>query len=248
MYRRKYRRFRRTPKSDKAIAKFVYAKNLVTDTLGEFFIGVNFNGAVDNLGAPDDAALMCIVNNSYTGSATGVPFQHVDKWKSLYGQCRVAAVKIKYIPAKGNNTSQTSLTGQAQPVEWNPAVAHFDTDGYEVEYANWAQTKMLEEGKSRLLNMNRPWKIYKKSMKYKLNSKYWSRPPIGAGVTTSHQNMPGMWHGVGDALSKTNGKYGCHIAIQGEGLPKSTTNPSPELPYALGTIIYTLYVQYGDKL
>lgn len=209
-------------------------------------VGVNFNGAVDTIASPDDVKHMPIVINTPT-SVTGVPFTLVDKMKSLWGQCRIAAVKIKYIPIRQNNTSQTTGTsGNTLPVNWWPAVAHFDNDGYEVEYASWSSTKMLEEGKTRLLNMMRPWKIYKKSFKYKLNSKLWSRAPIGSSVTTSHQNMPGQWHGVGDALSRTDQKYGCHIAIQGEGFPPSTE--SPAFNYALGQIIFTLYVQYGDKL
>lgn len=212
-------------------------------------LGVNFNAAVDTFGSPNDVEMMPVVITGSTGSIKGLVFPLWDKMKGLYGQCRIAAVKIRYIPIKPYNTSTSLAVGLGGPVNWWPLYAHFDNDGYEIAYNTWNGHKMLEEGNTRTLNMSRPWKIYKKAFKYKLNSRVPSRPPIGSGVTTSHQNMPGMWHGVGDCLSKTNGQYGCHIALTGDGFPPSYPGPSPpEYVSVLGTYVITLYVQYGDKL
>ena len=147
----------------------------------------------------------------------------------LYAQCRCAAVKIKYIPHHQNDGSSIVL--------WKPMYYKYDVDGHETTFYGASLNSYMTTGGVKYKNLERPWGIYKKSIKYRKFTKI-PCPEIG-DPTTANQNIAGMWHGVGDAIAVTENAYGTHLICWMDDNTQS---------FLHGTIFVTAYMVYKDRL
>lgn len=194
---------------------------------GKFFLGINFNGS-----PYQNSTAKAIVVYSQDSALTpykGVDFPGAPSFYGLYAQCRCAAVKIKYIPHHQNDGSSVVL--------WRPMYYKYDVDGHETTFYGSSVNSLMSTGGIKYKNLERPWGLYKKSIKYRKFSKI-PCPEIG-DPTTSNQNIAGMWHGVGDAIAVTENAYGCHLVLFMEDNTQS---------FLHGTIYVTAYMVYKDRL
>lgn len=194
---------------------------------GRFMFGINFNGSPTN--ADWDKSIVIYTTDSVLNPKIGLSLPGATSFYGLYGMCRCAGVKIRYVPNHQNDTSSLVL--------WKPMFITQDYDGHEYDIVTTGQASALSTGKFKLKNMNRPWKTYSKSLKYKTFTKY----PTGeqGDPTVGGQNIKGMWHGVGDAIAKSSGAYGCHII----GWLQDTTEG-----FHWGDLYITLYMVYKDRI
>lgn len=150
-------------------------------------------------------------------------------FKSIWSMFRIAAVQMKYIPRHPNETAGTTLPGLGYVM--------YDRDGHEQAFSTWAPSNFETQSSRVLYSMQKPWKYFKRSMKYPMKSKIPTMDPNTA--VNNNQNLAGMWHGIGDSIGVTTGAFGCHIAMYIGDLTVS---------YSYGTIILTGYFCLKDRL
>lgn len=195
--------------------------------LGKFFLGINFNGSP--YVATTTGSIVIHSQDSLLFPFVGLSLPGASSFYNLYAACRCAAVKIKYIPHHQNDGSSVVL--------WRPMYHTYDYDGHESTLAGASVNNLMTHGSFRTKNMERPWKVYKKSLKYKPRTRI-PIPEIG-DPTTSQQNIAGMWHGVGDAIAVTENAYGTHLQFFMEDNTQG---------FLHGTIFVTVYMVYKDRL
>ena len=194
---------------------------------GKFFLGINFNGSPYQ--NTTDKSIILHSQDSLLTPLVGLALPGSTQFYGLYAQCRCAAVKLKYIPHHQNDGSSIVL--------WRPMYITYDYDGHEGTLVGASVNNLMTHGSFRTKNLERPWKYYKKSLKYRKFSKI-PCPEIG-DPTTSQQNIAGMWHGVGDAIASTENAYGTHIQMFMEDATQG---------FLHGTIFCTVYMVYKDRL
>ena len=113
----------------------------------------------------------------------------------------------------------------------------YDVDGHETTFYGASLNSYMTTGGVKYKNLERPWGIYKKSIKYRKFTKI-PCPEIG-DPTTANQNIAGMWHGVGDAIAVTENAYGTHLICWMDDNTQS---------FLHGTIFVTAYMVYKDRL
>lgn len=194
---------------------------------GAFKLGINFNGSP--YVATTSGSIVVYSEDSLLFPLKGVDFPGATSFYSLFAQCRCAAVKLRYVPSHQNDGSSIVL--------WKPMHYLYDYDGHELGLAAQTQANMCTHGAFGMKNLERPWKLYKKSLKYR---QYTKIPSVDIGDPThGGQNMAGQWHGVGDAIAVTNTAYGTHLQL----VLQDTTQG-----FFYGNIYITAYMMYKDRM
>lgn len=201
---------------------------------GKFFMGINFNGSPYQ--ADPDKSIVVYTQNSLLTPKVGLSLPGASNFYTLYGMCRCAAVKIRYVPQHQNDGSSIAL--------WRPGYIHYDYDGHEAGMYGQSLNNLVTHGNFKIKNMERPWKYYKKSKRYRVLTKI--PTPEQGDPTVGGQNIAGMWHGVGDAIADTGGLYGSHIQFM---LDTVSTTPAYTLnDFEFGRVFVTVYMVYKDRL
>ena len=200
---------------------------LNTNSVGDFRIGLNFNGCPN--GAGITTSIICYTQDSLLFPYTYADFANFSSLATLWSQMRCAGLKIKYIPMHTNDDSAIAL--------WPIMYWQTDRDGVEQPMNTINELDYFEVPSLKTKVLNRVWKIWRKPAKYPLKTKIPSISPSAA--VNNNQNIWGQWHGVGDSLGGTYNSFGSHIA----GLVSGATHS-----FLYGQLVITGYFVLKDRL
>lgn len=204
---------------------------LGTNSTGKFTMGINMNGA------PSASTInRNIVIYTQDSALTPVTYQDFSVFnpalgvglKGIWSQMRMCAVKLRFIPYHSQDESTIMVPGNLFTV--------WDMDGHEKALSLFNNEDVYSNS-FKVLSMIRPWKIYRRSLKYRLRSKIPATSPNV--VANNNQNLAGLWHGVGDCIGTSDNTFGCHLIIHTSNATNSFT---------FGNIVITGYFQLKDRI
>lgn len=212
--------------------------DLVIDDNNEIRLGVNFNGlnlGTNALGTPTDGVLMTVDD---TGSFVDVTRANVSPAQlavitannNMYERRRIAWVKLWFYPRYSeypamvvydDNDGDQALTAVENKVLYSIT----DTSGIETEWHLLNKTSILANNtgvKSRL--MNRPFKVFRRTIKYPPFPKYEVHTTLSADAPTN--NPGGQW--IGSTISAL-GTAPSHMAFYAFMGQNSVFTPGTDL-------------------
>lgn len=180
--------------------------SLVIDQNDEIRLGVNFNGVNLGTNAPDSPTSGVLMTIDDTGSSLDMTRANVSPAQlnviaannAMYERRRIAWIKLWFYPRYSeypamvvwdNIEDEQTLTAVENKVLYSVT----DMSGLEQAWFNLNKTSILANNtgvKSRL--MNRPFKVFRRSIKYPPFPKY-EAAALGAGLDTPTNTPAGQW-------------------------------------------------------
>jgi len=217
------------------------------------YFGINFNGNETASGNVNTS--MFWVNNE-NGIASQFSAGDLISLNNQYSTVRCAGVKLKWYPGLPN--------GISGPTVYAPQALIYDRDGIEVDTTvppvyNFptVATAMEQTNGVRIKNMYRPWKMWLRTPKYRMNTRIvsYNQGPSGEANYSPNENIAGQWKGPTEALTqslvatnttpqsyilKNRGAHFLLVSPLPGGYPEDTQVP-------MGTLVVTSYFVYRDR-
>lgn len=196
---------------------------LTTSAGGVFSLGANYNGDPSTASATE-----CVISNG----TTAFTFTNATAFEPVWDQMRCAGLAFKFVPSAPNEVTATAT--------YAPIFFDHDRDGLESAIGSWTQSDFLESTNMRVKNALRPWKYYRKSIKYRMYNKIPALTDFNQDTPPQpNQNLWGQWHSATRSQFQTDDARGCHVGIFMTGGAASFT---------YGNIIVTGYFVYKDLI
>lgn len=210
---------------------------MVVDTTGQWRIGINFNGkpgGVDNTGW---------LGYTDTGAFSYPPVQNAGQWVPFFHSCRLALVKVKFIPASNTawDDKAAAVGADATLLPWLEPISWIqDNDGFDFAFTAThptdEQTQRQERVKTRYTY--KPWKILFRPNKQPIQPKY---PTVEGNTQTNSSNQAGLWHGSGSACGTFATANGFHVCGVYNGSVTSQSRRG-------GLFVVTSYWMFKDMI
>lgn len=205
-------------------------------------MGINFNGFETSSTTTIPATALWY--QTETNAAESLSIGDLPSLSQQYDQNRLAAVSLKWFPGMPNG----SISAQYAPM----AIA-WDRDGIEGEVLTSTLPSLMEQVNGvTVKNAYRPWKMYKKAPKYKLQTR------IPTNVTASdgyapNENLAGQWKRVSTGITPNATFTSTAMnATQERSTHLLVTVEAPsfepeEAPGVVGTMVITSYYVFKDR-
>jgi len=223
---KKKKSFKRYMRSTPLNFKCCFTLDYTTDAAGKFKCAINSNGSPQK---NNEFALFHygVVANALTNPTAGTITEFTSGLQAIWSSCRLAAVKMKYIPV---------LPNEVHPNYYQPMYISYDPDGCEYGYFDMGTANMLASGNFKVKNICKPFNYYVKFPKRGIKNREWA--PNQLTTVQGSENYAGAWHDIGNGTADCKAANANHIFFIGEGLKASTT---------YGTMIWTLYFCLRDR-
>lgn len=219
---------RHTRKLDRAGGTLFKSKTVVSwGSIGtQATCYINFNGL------PDATNTTSCIRYTQGGGLFGQAFPDTDHMASIYNDVRMAAVKLKFIPAHPTSDSSSSYA-------YTPVYVCQDNKGFDwvPDSATPVGNELLLQQRCSVKNSYKPWKMYLKSFKSRWSSRIPILPVTGTTTDASTYNYAGVWHNTNVAIVGSADNYGAHVLALYAGLAAAQ----------VGQLVITGYFMYRDK-
>lgn len=187
---------------------------------GVFKLGINANGS------PTSNDIYCHL--AYGSGPSFTKSDTIFELKNVWSSCRMAAVKIQFIPTLPNDTSAT--------VDFKPLYIHYDVDGFEHDWANITEANILKTGPgTKIKNLYKPWKYFIKFPKRKVYNREFAANKLS--TVQGSENYAGQWHDMGNGTCEITKNNACHVIMYGQGTGATV----------YGQLIFTMYWVLKDR-
>lgn len=160
-------------------------------------------------------------------------YDHTDlvSLNNLWSTCRMAAMKIRFIPNAPNDSYSTRILA--------PVVCAYDPDGLEYGYNTYNVDNLINTSGTRIFSLNRFWKFYRKFPKRKPGSNFGYITYNNTTQPQGNQNIAGQFHDINSGTWEGEQANGHHVLL------RYTTALSPSVNY--GTLYVTCYWVLRDR-
>lgn len=221
---------------------------------GTFAFGFNFNGRPES---NNHGECMILLKNITAPNPYGYQIRDFPNMANQFDQMRCSGASFKWMPKWP--------PGSQEGFDYNPVYCVTDMDGIESPFSQWDPDTFIQQmGGISTRNFGRPFKIYRKAVKTRINTRIPTVYPSNKSFIADpdvpieqrimpNVNLAGRWLPlipVGGAASsipfivdkfESDVQRGCHFGMVG------TTNINSEEAVLIGYMIVTTYHTLKDR-